>query len=564
MTYQRIETSTVGTDLTRALRGEIADPLWFLGRQWQVGELQGEDGGRAVTLRIESRRARPTHLRGGPADAPRGDATDLVDGPLEPQIEGEARLTGPGRTMWSARLGVDLIRRLREAGVGAATIDRLRDEHELSVPRGLRPIDRLLVGRSLDALALAEAFDAGKVDLSQRATRIVSAWAGEVAAQRSVGATSGELSTWDAERQEYQFHLIDGDGDDPDVTLDAAEYHGRRADWFAFDVDRSPRFDERLAKQPPSVDEVIATPIDFSGTPANRWWAIEDDEASLGHLDGTDIDLARAIVAGFVTTFGSDWLMAPLGAELGDLVEVSSIEVTDSFGRTYSIPSMAALDHHEDPGRPWRFFELTGDTGPAAGRAPLLYLTPTAADVLAGRDLERVMLAHDEVSNLGWAIEEVVESIAARPHDRTAGDRRDEHPPVTPGSSDDGESGDGVMRFRLDPEVPEHWLPLVPVRRTGDAGRWRQRGRVTPPHDAPDDWGEAHGLLLEPWTRLLLYEEEVPRAGAVVSRRARSTRRHDGAPIVWVGRRKRLGARRPSGAYLPDQLDGTPNDANRS
>ena len=34
------------------LRAEVRDPLWFLTRQWQFGELQGEDAGSPIEARL--------------------------------------------------------------------------------------------------------------------------------------------------------------------------------------------------------------------------------------------------------------------------------------------------------------------------------------------------------------------------------------------------------------------------------------------------------------------------------------------------------------------------------
>ncbi len=554
MSYQRLETSTIGTEIAPALRCDVADPLWFLGRQWQVGELQGEDGGRPVALTITSRAVAVAHIRGGTMAAPRGQFRRLAEAPLEPQIEGEARLDGPGRAMWSARLSAQLSRALVEGRAAESAIEDLRKNFPLTVPDDLRPMDQLLCAKGFDALALLEAVAAGTHKLAGRAAGVVGRFAEQVGAELSVDAAAAELQTWDPEHQEYQFHLTTHAREDPQLTLNAAEYHGRRADWFTFDASLSKNFPRFLARQPAVVDEVLASGIEFPGTPAARWWAFEDDEVSMAYLEGSDADLARAIVGGFITTFGSDWLMAPVSAHLGDLVSVEKIQVTDSFGQVVDVPPIAAADHAANRARPWRFFEITGDSAAAEGRAPLLYIAPTAADILPGVDLERVLLAHDEVSNVGWAIEEIVESAFARAHDRSS----EVGPNTDPVGATGGSNGTAPMRYQLDPSVPAHWLPLIPVRRTGDNLRWRQRGRVTPPVDALPGWGQARGRLLKPESRLLIHEEEIPRTGAEVVRRTRMTRANDGTPIVWVGRRKRLGNIQPSGVYLPDQIIGEP------
>ena len=62
--YLRLEPRQPNYDLDRGIQAEIGDPLWFLGRQWQMGEHQGEDAGSPV--RIEAWIARRLlDLQGG-------------------------------------------------------------------------------------------------------------------------------------------------------------------------------------------------------------------------------------------------------------------------------------------------------------------------------------------------------------------------------------------------------------------------------------------------------------------------------------------------------------------
>ena len=61
-----------------ALRAEVHDPVWFLGRQWQLGEHRGRDAASPALVHLtvtETPLDRPLHRAGGrPADhAARGD-----------------------------------------------------------------------------------------------------------------------------------------------------------------------------------------------------------------------------------------------------------------------------------------------------------------------------------------------------------------------------------------------------------------------------------------------------------------------------------------------------------
>ena len=44
----RVRPDGSGGNLAQALEARVHDPLWALGRQWQLGELQGEDAGSPI------------------------------------------------------------------------------------------------------------------------------------------------------------------------------------------------------------------------------------------------------------------------------------------------------------------------------------------------------------------------------------------------------------------------------------------------------------------------------------------------------------------------------------
>jgi len=51
----RLEADPNQTDLARGFRAETADPAWYLGRQWQLGEHQGEDASSPVSVAYRAR-----------------------------------------------------------------------------------------------------------------------------------------------------------------------------------------------------------------------------------------------------------------------------------------------------------------------------------------------------------------------------------------------------------------------------------------------------------------------------------------------------------------------------
>src|SRR5258707_12224601 len=50
--WNRLEGRARSADFERSLRAEVRDPLWFLTRQWQFGEFEGEDAGSPIDARV--------------------------------------------------------------------------------------------------------------------------------------------------------------------------------------------------------------------------------------------------------------------------------------------------------------------------------------------------------------------------------------------------------------------------------------------------------------------------------------------------------------------------------
>ena len=48
------QTNVLDVDLAEGVTARLADPLWMLGRQWQMGELTGEDAASPVVAHLEA------------------------------------------------------------------------------------------------------------------------------------------------------------------------------------------------------------------------------------------------------------------------------------------------------------------------------------------------------------------------------------------------------------------------------------------------------------------------------------------------------------------------------
>jgi hypothetical protein len=276
--------------------------------------------------------------------------------------------------------------------------------------------------------------------------------------------------------------------------------------------------------------ESLPNPLTFAGMPAARWWEFEDRDVSFGDLAGGPDDLARSVIAAYALVAGDDWFVVPCSLPAGSLAEVTKLRVLDDFGTWTDVPSTAQRDSKAGP-RPWRFFELAGDPGPGRGQAPLLFLPPVVGSAEQSRPLETVEFRRDEMANIAWAIEHRVESAAGRAVDRQAR--------ASDAGSDPQETVEDTRedqwRYRLSTDVPDHWVPLVPVRIPGSHAQVvLRRGRIA----AEGDGHPAKGTILEPDRPFVMHEEEIPVGGIRVDRRYQLARGADGRVYVWVGRRK--------------------------
>ena len=67
--WSRLEPLPLSADLGPALQAAIADPCWFLARQWQFAEFQGEDAGTPIDVRVEGEIGTLARFVAGPLDA---------------------------------------------------------------------------------------------------------------------------------------------------------------------------------------------------------------------------------------------------------------------------------------------------------------------------------------------------------------------------------------------------------------------------------------------------------------------------------------------------------------
>lgn len=532
------------------LAARIHDPLWLLTRQWQFGEFRGEDAGSTALAKLDGDAHRLDSWRAGAMTdwAPYDPAAE----PLERLVEQEPARPGDDPRL-RAQGGARLARLLRGAKVDPAPF-AARYAFLADAERAPRGLPGLLHARLPDGAAAA----AGLRRLVAPATRdaeraALGVAAGEASAVDDVAtawlewwearAPAGQVpptrtpEAWDENRAEYAFSVRSGGV--PDTELAAAEYLGGRLDWFS--VDAVPATNPPALVEPvPVTASALPGPARFGGMPASRFWEMEDARIDLGSLDAAPNDLGRLLMVSFATVYGNDWMVAPVRLPVGSLVQVRSLVVTDVFGATEALQPAGA----EDPD--WNLFGVTDSRQPS-GASPWFLMAPALPGALESGAIEQVRLARDELANVAWAIEQRVEDAAGRPLERyDAWAARPPEPPRPVGSP---------PRYRVETEVPDHWLPLVPEQL---ANQQSVRLRLVPlvrERAGTPTAVMALGALLAAGDALWLHEEEIPRSGATVSRSVQRARWHDGSVHTWTARRKGSGLGESSSGLRFDAVE---------
>ena len=580
-TWMRLEPRSRDTEMNTSLQARIYDPLWLLARQWQFGEFQGEDNGSPVMARWRGESAPLTRFYPGAItpstkiDAPSYDGSRM---PLETLVEREAvrpsadQTSQPGKLRLAAEAGQHFLRMLNQQPLSADVLPVYRTAfiREYSF-QALTTEQRALIDG--DRLSFLDLMTARVPDGRRLYAAFHSAGSGEIAIAPVLNIAAGDQAevekaarlwskwfetffsepdksnpTWLAERMEYAFSVAAGFSDGERV-LTSQEYFEGHLDWCDFDANLDQvtigGAKDKAFKQ--ITQTAIPAPVSFRGMPAPRFWEFEDAQVNFGSVDAGPTDLLRMLLVEFALAYGNDWFVIPIELEVGSLCQTRSLVITDTFGVRSLIKSSSELS---EPFSTWRMFQHSfvrgsGLTRPAAN---LFFLPPSLVKSFEGQPIEEVLFLRDEMANMAWGVERVIESASERQLNRFEQERL-----VPPGAE---KSAPEKLSYKLASEVPGYWVPLVPVK--SNAGLRLQRGKLLR-IDGPPQLISAQGRILNPddpnQSGLGIFEEELPREGIRVTRSYQLTRWHDGSTHLWIGRRKRVGSGEGSSGLRFDRLE---------
>ena len=520
--WKRLEGRPRTTDFERSLAAEVRDPLWFLTRQWQFGEFQGEDAASPIDVALGIRSAALSSLHIGAEQAPYDPAV-----PIETRVERE-------RVPFDLTLHMQASRYL-ERELTSHVIGHLLPKFVSNWPLAAANVpgvphadaDRLFAagapflfntetllasirGGTFPSVAATMTSSVAERNLLVTSANKLRDWF-----DRTYGQPRTEPSAWRPERLSYQFRCETAAGPDR-VRLTADEYQGGMLDWYAFDA--APTEPAAGPAAASSTLSFLPTGIDFAGMPSARFWEMENSRTEFGRIDANTNDLAKLLLAEFVLLFSNDWCVIPLELPIGTFSRTDGLLVTDVFGEQTWVRAAnrgaGASWHH------WSMYLLTGDDDPSPG----LFLAPALTSTVEAPPVEQVLFVRDEMANMVWAIEQ---RLASRLGEGVLQDSGPASGSTAPASR---------TRYVLGTSVADNWRPFIPVHLPGSQRSIRlRRARLPGPLREP----KAEVLRIEgPY---FIEEEEVPRAGRLVQRVFQRSRWHDGATFLWLGRRSQTG-----------------------
>jgi len=341
--YLRLEPRQPTSDLGAGIRMEAHDPAWILGRQWRMGEHQGENASTPIKVNVQLRETRLEALIGRPG-------LDLQTTPPEAAVERESDdWWTPGRRVLYGRRAAVHLPPLNIAD-SALLLKQLPTPYDVLENRGYD-------GRSV---------------FERRASLGIPA-----AVFADVPAAAGD-EFWSPSRFRYDagFEL---EGGVPGLTL--SDHRGGSLDWWSVDAD---------APLPPSpnnqIREIVGVTgrLTFPGAPHPRLWMIEDQKIDIAGMAPDRSHFATLLLIETLAGLGDNWFQFPVASRAGMVLSIESASAIDSFGDKW--PLSAPTN--------WQLFGVDG----LKGQSVVLWHRSTTP--LEGPLLEEVVLGIDEDANL--------------------------------------------------------------------------------------------------------------------------------------------------------------------
>ncbi len=555
------------SDATNALvvplQARVRDPMWFLTRQWQLGEFEGADSGSPAYVALTEQSGQLTGWT-----AAGGGTSGLTAAPIEAQTEREAFTPDVATRVELGQVFEQLLAERGQVGLvgafrGAYAVSSVPDD-----PADVAEVQfRAVVGdRAIDGVALAQAIAAAAPGLP--AAPVITDAAAKAAVllaiedfQAWVTATIGSVGTadpvaWAPTQLAYAFNVLGTGPTGQTVSLAATPGADGLVEWYALDLAASAAGAAGVAvgRGPaPTIRAIIPAHVRFRGMPNARFWDFEIAGTDLGSIIPDKRDLARLAIMDFIMLHANDWFVVPIDMAPGDLHQIDELVVHDVFGVDTTV---VRADRTLGSVGQWTMFTTTVVGQPPSATADFFVLSPTAATTIEqGTVLEAVEFARDEMANMVWALEQTTENGVGAPwpgherdiaHNVPAPGAGPPPPPPIPGVP---------LRYVIQDRVPEYWIPFLPLSIDPVAGSVAlERAAMVRDDGTPI---EPAGRILRPSSigasPYRVPEEVIAPTGVLVERVVARCRAVDGSTALWVMRQRGPGTGEVNSALRFDQ-----------
>jgi hypothetical protein len=545
-TWTRLEPLPRDASMERSLQAQVRDPAWMLARQWQVGEFLGADAGSPVQATLAGQLQTITTYCPGSDPA----ATMIYDQkvPLEVHVERENVALKLRGAVQQGMYFESLVNQSAVAGANAV-IAAFRQAFPIAATAPdptYTPVDAvrfrsLMAGQVTDGEALytsAAAVAAGQVPptpLPAAASNpgmpaVITAFLNYRASLFSQPPAGDD--PWQSEELDYDFSL-GSPTPAQNLLLNAPNFPGGHLDWYSFDLANGGTnavATANPAQVTPANFNFFPNHVTFRGVHDPRWWTFEDSVTDFGQLDAQHVDLAKLLVMEFALVYGNDWFSVPIPSSVGNLVSITTLVVTDTFGvRTLIRPSEQTVVNAGES--PWSMYKLSGD----GMHSPFIMLAPTLGIVQDAVAFEEVMFLRDNMAAMAWAVEHQLQGDLDSPIDANLAylQRLKTNPPPPPPQAT---TGGPQIYYTVEQPVPDNWIPMVPVQ-TAAGSLYLRRGTMEIPTAQGLLYVQPRALILDPGQPFFLADRVLPPTGILVDRYFRRTRASDGTTYLWMARK---------------------------
>lgn len=555
--WNRVEPRPRSKSLGHALSARIRDPLWFLARQWQFGEFQGEDAGSPAYIQFSANFSKIEQWHSP------NDEAFAVDSkkPLEAQIQTEAfsetdfTITVELGQQFKAFLeksisDIDDFRTVLDETLTQYAVPKPEDIDPANRDKALMSFLRVFAGNEINGTKLLRDYLASAPEIPSDLTipdPLKNPYkTGLVNLKQWAESTYGKLGkedspAWVPERLEYGLSVTASSPAGEQVKLNVYPGQNGEFDWYDFDHIPS----EEDTDNPPGEDaetvihSILPAYVRFPGMPNARWWQFERGDINLSDVKVDPSDTAKMALLDFGLIHSNDWFVIPVAQPVGSLGRLNALLVHDVFGGVTEI-NPAVTDATNVIHR-WSMFttSIVGSTS----TTDYFVLPPGPGTLdIQSESTEEVRFLRDEMFNSAFGVEHITQN--------GLGERWFGHERAMPKPSDyEKNTTTSPLKYLLQSWLPENWIPFVPVRQgdTTAAVDFERALILQPDHLGNLATVKPHGRILNP-TNLRdpaiyrIREEEIPRTGVRVSRLVRRTRWLNGETYIWIARTVKPGS----------------------